>query len=649
MLDLQVGNQFVQDNRTLEVFGVSGHEVVFKQKAAENTYFDVMKVAELYDHLKTGSIRPKIKSLPAPIVLKPAEEARFKKISPYLLVMQEFESQQLPPTTQLAYEQVLRIIEARHPRVSFAHPSRSALAKYFKKLTRDKDMKSLFVRRGHGGKSIAPWQVQILDDSIQHHWIEARSENKLGAYRRYWYDCMEKNQQPVSRSTYFRRINELTVLEKNHLHSDKAGRINLIGSNVRSIMTHALLSRVEIDRCVLNLSVFDGDVPTDSIAVYAAIDVHSRVLLGLTITYNQAEDTDGVMQLLHQLHLNRPELPYTGKIDTIFRDNGPGFRAHAVTDALESLGITVINTPPYQAKAKPYIESFFKTMANFLMDGFFYVGSKEYQGVPGYLGVIPKRSGIKCSRATKDKATLTRAAFEKIMHDLVLYYNNEWPHSEIRMTPNEKWEEQIALSPVIPIEYQDVKKCFHYVEKTATLQKENKLTLLNQTFSSDKDTDLYNRLRISNDGQNPQVVIRYNPFDATSISVYETKEQNGKCYVFHNAKLKDLNTPRSFNEIQRKPLKSATLFRVNISAADEHIPEKTKPTPHNNKRVSSYDEDRKQDRDTQGIIQKSHQEYKEHRKQSSKKDNSSDEQAQGQDNRTNNHNLHQPFDEGENW
>lgn len=646
MLNIQVGNQFVQENRTLEVLSFSNHEIVFKKNTADNTFFDVMKIDELLGHIGAGNIRPKIKSLPAPVMLKPHEEAKFQQFAPYLQVMQELASEQLPITTQQAYKQVLRIVEARHPKVSFAHPSRSALAKYYKALSCVNDMRALFVRRGHGGKCLEPWQERTLEESIQRNWIEARSENRLGAYRRYCHYCKQINQKPVSRSTYFRRIHQLPVFEKNYLHSDKAGRNSLLACHTRSIETNRLLERVEIDRCVLDLSVFDNNVTTRSIAVYAAIDAHSRVLLGLTITYNQNEDTDGVMELLHQLHLNRPELPYTGKIDTIFRDNGPGFKAHVITDTLESLGIAVINTPPNQPQKKPFIESFFKTMANFLMDGMFQVGDETYQGVPGYLGVIPKKSGIKCSREAKQRATLTRAAFEKIMKDLVLYYNTNWPHSEIRMTPNEKWEEQIMLSPIIPVEYQYVKNSFHYMKATATLQKGGIISLLNQTFSNDETVKLYNTLRITNDGQNPQVSIRYNPLDATSISLFDN---NGQRHVLTNTKLKDLNTPRSFNEIQRRPLPSATLFTVNVPAADAHepAPKEPKNDPHKNKKIPSYDEARERNLDTKQQIQNSHQEYKDLRK---KQDSSTSSEGQEDLHEGGtNFNSFQPFDERENW
>ena len=102
-------------------------------------------------------------------------------------------------------------------------------------------------------------------------------------------------------------------------------------------------------------------------------------------------------------------------------------------------------------------------------------------------------------------------------------------------------------------------------------------------------------------------------------------------------------------ELEGEVIVGATLFTVNVPAADAHepAPKEPKNDPHKNKKIPSYDEARERNLDTKQQIQTSHQEYKDLRK----KQNSSTS-SEGQEDLHEggiNFNSFQPFDERENW
>lgn len=613
MINVIKGDVFYRNNIRIEVLSVSPNDVVLKgtDPNTNTVHHKIVSHDDLFELLDSGALKKRFDICPPPVRLTEFRKKKCERLTPYLEIMQERYENGETTTSITAYRQICQEIEAKYPKISHRHFSSSALARYFKKLRDKESVEELFRLSGLQGNRLKPDIKKHLTDSLQTDWVETRSESIYGAFKHYRDSAIEKNHGYACYSTYRRYVKGMPEADKTIKHSDYATRNKITATRLRKVEVRGVLHRVEIDRCDLDLALLNDDgTSTDSISIYAAIDVYSRAIIGLTMEIGTHEDTEGVVRLLSQLYMNRSEAPYNGHIRNIVRDNGPGFKSKIVRNIISKLTTSVIGAPAQTPQSKGHIESFFNVLGQHLMSAKIIIGKKKYRGVPGYLGVLPKKSKIENVIETKKRALIGIAAFKEIMRKFVVDYNHIWPHSEIRMTPNEKWLEGAAMLPPIPVDYHDVRHIFHYAEDRRKLTDGGVITIDTQKYCSEELAALRLVLKTSQNDESPYVIVRTNPCDASAISVYATTPSGEAVhYIIEHDKWSKSNSVVSFAEVKNAPVIRSSLFTVTLGAEFEKKPVKTKKQKSDNSRISSFDENRQLGLDALGIIDRSNEDY----------------------------------------
>ncbi|WP_445427354.1 hypothetical protein [Alishewanella sp. HL-SH05] len=559
---------------------------------------------------ETGDVIKIIPALPAPIHLTDKQQIKAENLKRYMTVMDRLSKNNESVTTQEAYKTIC--IEVANITQVYNHPSRSTLSRHFKKYQKTGNVRTLFTSDSLRRNRLDETIEDFLNNFISSTWHNLPHENIHGAYHLYKKRATENGVDIASYSTFHKRILQLPSFDKTMNLSDKRTRNKILSTRSDEITVNGILHRVELDRCDLNLCLIDSKGnPTSKVSIYAAIDCYSRAIMGLTVELGTSEDTEGVVRLLAQMYMNKQGHPFSGVIKEIFTDNGPGFRSEIVTEICSRLNTTIIRTPAESPFKKPFIESFFNVLGNHLTTGVFKIGNKEYVGLPGYKGVLRKKSKISDSSTAEKRAKLNIDDFMIILREFLFQYNHKWTHSSLKKTPFEKWQEGEETLPAIPVNYDALRHVFHFETKSCQLLKGGYINLKTQVYQNAALAELYHTLLINSMQSSPTIDVRYNPGDAGMITVYAKHADNSPIppiQVRHKSWGKS-DQIVAFDEVKGGPRIRSNLFEVTLEGANSAKPAKSKKQTFKNSHVPSFEENRAQGLTHEEIIEKSQNEF----------------------------------------
>lgn len=249
--------------------------------------------------------------------------------------------------------------------------------------------------------------------------------------------------KPMSRSTFLEYLAKLDPYEVDKARLGVKAARKIHRSVKSSFVTNRPLELVEVDAVHLNIAVINIDEKGNELLLrpilYIAIDVHTRLIVGFTISYgdkNSSESSSAVIQLIKEIcnpvkvgRHTSVEFPLGGIPETVVSDSGPAFTASQVKAMLSSNGISAVVTEKASPWKKPFVERFMRTLKTQCM-----------ANIDGYAGV--RQRGAELDRTIEEMAHLSCEEFETAIEKYILSIYHRNPHRGLdNETPIEAWEE----------------------------------------------------------------------------------------------------------------------------------------------------------------------------------------------------------------
>jgi putative transposase len=296
--------------------------------------------------------------------------------------------------------------------------------------------------------------------------------------------------------------------------------------------------------------------PTKPISLYTAIDCMTSSILGVVVDYGQGENKENVLNLIRQCYLADENLIAKGKPVVMVMDNGSGFNNAAIWKTCKRLNITPVYTPSNQPSKKPFVESFNDVLRDSFFRGMIITDSKGNKTV-GFNSYRGKRTDIdneKLEKTLEKYADIKVSDFLRLLNIFLTEYSHKI-HGESKVAPIMAWNESIKRTPRPHVSYHQAKQGFHVFKdkKTNKLQKRGTVHLLDQDFFSDELKLLHIQMsKYANKGENPDVEVFFDPFDARYVTVNFTDPITGedRDVMAYNIDLDIMPKMISFDELK---------------------------------------------------------------------------------------------------
>lgn len=239
------------------------------------------------------------------------------------------------------------------------------------------------------------------------------------------------------------------------------------------VKTTRALERVEIDEYTFDLmvilkgfGVWDWlrpeeramlglDGVTRRVALSAAIDVHTRCIVGMQISANGT--TSLLRETVEMIFMDKTQIadavgahdPWNmhGRPEMIVLDRGPNYLGDEVYDLLAALGIVNLGAPARKPWLRPFIERLFKTI---------------------HLGFAQRFSGRTFSNVValgeNDAAARASLTLDEFLHWLVRWivdiYHNTEHDGLLGRTPAEAWAQSQTTSRLQAVSREELRKVF---------------------------------------------------------------------------------------------------------------------------------------------------------------------------------------------
>lgn len=620
MLNARVGDKFqLADGHFAELIMADNYKVILEDvdnKASALPF----EIDEFSKALECDDISPVLDITPQPKFTEFQTKARDERLK-YIHTLSEMVHEHgVKATSKDTYPKLIKQVEKRYPETQSInpktlkkqHPGHTTIARYWKAwVNNNYDDNALVTKLRDCPKRIDHHSEVFMNTFISNTWLQGKSEHIKGHYTAYKYAVKEARDDTlyvVSERTFRRRVGELRAFEKRFNNAGKAERNQLLLTYTQKYRQQYALERVEVDRCSLNLCLIDDETKeaTDKVSLLIALDCYSRMPLSVVVEVGEGENKENVSNLFQHMFLHDNRLIAFGKPVNIIADNGSGFNNGAIQAIAERLGTTITYAPALKPQMKPFVESFIGTMRKRFFEGWVLIDEdgQEHIDIPGYFG---KRQANSYGINLKKKARLTVSQFKKQLHQFLLEYCHD-VHSQTKQKPAEAWNTSLKVHHQANyqklLDYDDVSHAFHVFAKQDThkLQPRGLVTLHNQTFGSHELKQLYIDLQLHKDKNvTPEVVVRYNPFDARSVSVTATIPGSQVCREVRAKNLDfDILPERiSFDELNGYKPKSFGIYGCNESplsgAFIGHIDKLKKPRGGSNsnnsgKRPASFEQ-----------------------------------------------------------
>ncbi|WP_462168273.1 hypothetical protein [Pseudoalteromonas lipolytica] len=536
----------------------------------------------------------------------------------YLQVLKVLVTEGLKPTVPSTYDELIKRVEKLHPHTqATTHPKRTTLCKQWKKWCNSDFYDDVLACKRRVGRTRINSASEAL---LNHHTSTVYSDSNStykGAFYRDYCELVKEHASSnsdiyaVSERTYSRRLDAIREQERilNIKGLTQAERNQRLLTLKRKIRTYCALQRVECDRVCINMSLIDDDtgLPTPPLSLYAAIDVYTRCIIGVVLSFNAENKEDG-FNLIRQIYMDDDNLPMHGKPFSLVLDNGAGFNNELMQKTCEELRVSNVYSPSNQPAKKPFIESFFKTLRADFFRGFKIEDKhgKVTIGFNSYKGKRTDKNTVETESLQK-LADIKVSDFKRLLNIFLSEYSHKL-HREAGHVPIEAWIKSKQGTPYPEYNYTGAKSAFHvFTDKPKhKLQPAGKVYLLKQTFTNPNGLKtLYNILKVDALGdENPDVSVFFDPFDARHVTVQGIDPQTGEVIRVsaYNVECYDYPAPISFDELNGYKPKSVGIYQDTKheitghykGKIDSFFKQKRRKPPARGPKTPSFDENNAQ-------------------------------------------------------
>lgn len=252
-----------------------------------------------------------------------------------------------------------------------------------------------------------------------------------------------------------------------------------------------------------------------------AIDVNTRMVAGLYVTFDKPNSTAVAMCLSHAICPKREYMaglgvsgdwPVWGVMNVVHSDNGKEFRGAALERGCDEYAIDLQWRPPLRPHYGGHIERYMGTLAN------------QIHKLPGTTFSNPRHRAKYDSEA---ESALTLKEFEYQLVEFIVNVYHQRNHSELGMPPRKKWELGIlgnATSPgigILPVPTDPVKLLLDFLPffERSVQQYGIQIDLINYY---DPVLDPYiNSVDPNNPNARRQFLVRRDPRDISKIFFFD--------------------------------------------------------------------------------------------------------------------------------
>lgn len=569
MLGVNIGSRFITPSGNIEsVIFQDAHKLVLED-TQDCFQANVISQDDFENKLALNEYQPKLIEKPHSILSEYQTQDRDERLK-YISILRDLVHKlNVPPTTESTYALLIPEVEKQHPETKVTkHPGHKTICRHWKTwVTSGFDNDSLASKRRSAPTRLNTATEAVLSHYVATLWSNSESKLKSGHYAAYKTITLEENKMNdeikiASARTFYRRMNELNETEDrlNSPHISQAERNRRLLTLQQHIKTHYALQRVEVDRLHINIGLVDDKTKkaTNRLSVYVAIDCYTSAIVGVVIAHDEAENKENVLNLIRHIYLKDKNLTLGGKPLAIIMDNGPGFNNALIQKTCERLNIDSVYNPPNSPSKKPFVESFNKIIKTSFFKGFHIQveNEKSTVGFNSYKGVRTEKGHEPSGKAISKYADVLKSDFTRLFNIFISEYNNKL-HRERKFIPTMLWNESIKSSQWPKYDYNSVKHMFHVcIDKESTkLTQRGTVRCLKQTFYSPELKQL--RMQLDSyrlKGQNPDVAVYYDPFDASCVTVSVRIPETGReyeviAYNINNDQPKEDNRPpTSFDE-----------------------------------------------------------------------------------------------------
>lgn len=521
-----------QLNATFTKANLYGEEVLLSKAANDhigvvptsgNGKPDIIPLSRLHLAFKRGQLTFPFdvpKELPEAANQTPAQRLAQDMMMQYVHRMMQQEHKSSRRIAQSVINEVSREYEDTHP------PSVSTLLRAVKRFTEFGNVAHLARKRPQRFDDAAEdLFTEIISDvylkiggaSVAEAWIEY----KKTAQKRF-----KGKVKYFSRSTFYKKVKQLHRLIVIEAREGVKAARQEARTVQHSLLTSKILQRVEMDAVHINVGLKNekGQIVTQVI-LYTLIDCYSRCILGHYLQEKKIHRVKGykdeskasiLQSLIHALS-PKPSMSFVngqfhwsmygiGELNVM--DASGKYCSHDISGFICAAGGDPQITEAGAGYRKPYIERFFGTLR-----------TQCLSIIPGYVGKMKEAKYY--DYPVEQHACLTVKQFDALISNYIVTRYHQQPHKGLGMkTPQQVWDESLHNSTAI-LKVHDIDRLLRKNIKPIprTLQGHQGIQINNVFYNSDALKDLFDFMKDTGNGNNPEVECVYTALENHHIWV----------------------------------------------------------------------------------------------------------------------------------
>ena len=333
--------------------------------------------------------------------------------------------------------------------------------------------------------------------------------------------CKAAGVEPPHQNTIRRRIARLPAPEKaNRRYGSRSKEARALAPITGGFpVPDRPYAAVQIDHTKLDIELVD-DIYREPIGrpwLTLAIDVFSRMVAGFYVSIDPPGAMATGLAIVHamlpkQIWLARHDIstpwPASGHIGRIHLDNAREFHGQMLDRACESYGIEITWRPVRQPWYGGHIERLLGTFA------------REIHNLPGSTFSNPAERG---DYDSERQAAMTLSEFERWFAILVTQAYHQSPHSELGMTPLQKYESAQPPEPMLHVDERRLRLDFMpYVERTV---QPYGISIEHIAYYSDVLRRWINAPDPTREGHKRKFTVRQDPRDISAVYFYDPEAE----------------------------------------------------------------------------------------------------------------------------
>lgn len=301
--------------------------------------------------------------------------------------------------------------------------------------------------RGNRGRRLSAYALELLTESIEHHYLTRHQRTKKAAYRRFealWRSRDRKEPTPTYK-TYCRHITALDPVVVTAARFGPAAAQRILRSDSGGLKTRHVLERVELDGTRLPVLLLSDDLKTIVGRAYliAVRDHHCKGITGY-FWHLGGESAIAAIQALRCAILPKESFhrkfkhvrhrwSMSGLPVLLVYDASSGFQSHDFEALTLSLGISVQTTTVRRPWLKGTVESVMQTL------------QEELRDLPGAL--VPRDRSLPSDWKAVRDACITVSRFERLLATTIVDIINPRPSEIDGLDSYDRWGRSVAQVP----------------------------------------------------------------------------------------------------------------------------------------------------------------------------------------------------------